>query len=282
MALIRGSMWGDLSGRVGGVVFSRNGIGKIVRQYVKGIDAHSVTQVNNRGLFSNVQGLWRSLSMSNRLSWGTFANSIYVPKHGRVAPKYTGTNAFMGINNYLSLLVSHDYDAFVTFPSSTYNSFPFSSMITSPPAFPFSGNGQTWDGVPLVLSIKDFTLAMPSGVCSLSVSLGGVEQAYAPLFKTPTYNLPFGFAVYISDPLSAGQTTTANKEAYLIGSIKNVVFTSWGVLEDNVQFSWTVPSSYFTNCKKTFLTGTNILVSLYQVGLDAQSAFLGRKLISVS
>ena len=97
MARVLANPFGDMRGKLGGTVFSRNKSGSIIRVYVKNTDRKSDSQIDRRSRFGNVASLWASLAGSLKSNWNQYAESSFAPKRGKKPGSYTGFSAFVSI-----------------------------------------------------------------------------------------------------------------------------------------------------------------------------------------
>jgi len=98
MARILGSLIGELSGKLGGYVFSRNGSGAYIRQYVKPINPNSVAQAAARQLFTNAASSYHALVDFQKANWSDFAKNLYNPLVGPNDGQFSGFNAYVACN----------------------------------------------------------------------------------------------------------------------------------------------------------------------------------------
>ena len=99
MAIIKGSLIGELSGKLGGQVFSRNRSGAYIRQYVIPVNPNTVAQQNARSRFSSAAGGYHTLSDTQKAHWQEYANSIFSPLDEPNNGQFTGFNAWTSLNN---------------------------------------------------------------------------------------------------------------------------------------------------------------------------------------
>lgn len=73
MGLVRAQFFGDVSGKVGGVVFSRNHKQKILRSYVYLNQAATPAQATQRAKFRDAKQAWNGLDGTDRQAWFAYA-----------------------------------------------------------------------------------------------------------------------------------------------------------------------------------------------------------------
>ena len=77
MAVIKlGGMLAAARGKLGGLVFSRNGGGDIIRRYVKPVNPGSVAQLEIRNRLTGLIQAWRALTDAQRLAWNAVKNNF--------------------------------------------------------------------------------------------------------------------------------------------------------------------------------------------------------------
>jgi hypothetical protein len=102
MGKLIGNPFGEIRGKVGGVVFSRNKHGPIVRAYVKPVQANSVAQTNQRARFASLPTVYKSLTQAQKRLWSSYAVNGFIARHTTNKGRFTGQNAFVSINMLLS------------------------------------------------------------------------------------------------------------------------------------------------------------------------------------
>lgn len=282
MAEVTSNLLGQLSGRIGGLVFSKNGSGSYVKEYVVGSDAKSLQQIQSRNRFSVMASHWRLLTQSQKNSWKVYANTLFVAKHPKPSAVYSGYEAFVSLNTILATCFSSNYDGLLIDPACTvlYDLFP--SVNYDPPSSAFSSQIQSNSGSAIQLILNTASFDSSTRVCTFNLLMCPGMQADPILFKTPLSNVPVGYACYFSMPFSGGRTTVNSKEAYLIGTVLHPNITSGWVTSSSLTFSWIIPSDYFSRLKYSFLPTHHIFFTVYAIGLTGESKMIGRLLVTIS
>ena len=78
MAKITMSIAGTASGKMGGLVFSRNKYGQYLRQRVKPVNPRSAKQTAQRSLMAGSSAQWKSLTDLERAAWQALAANVKV------------------------------------------------------------------------------------------------------------------------------------------------------------------------------------------------------------
>lgn len=282
MALINGQFFGDIKGKVGGVVFSRNKAGKIMRQKVKGTDAKSGQQVVQRTRWSNAVSAWAILAGELKSAWGTFANSVFQPKKPKTTVAYTGFQAFTSLNASLGSAKGHDYGAIFT-PTTlvaTFEDFPESCL--TPPIAAFSSMIQSSTGDAISLQLSSFTLDMTHKACVATLGMSPAPQATMPIFANPGTDVAVGFCFYASNIITPGANSTNNYDAFHLGSVNPVASaTGWASASD-FSFSWTIPDEYFNGLKNGLIAGNEVFITAYAVSEFGQQSRIGVIRVTIS
>lgn len=101
MALIvGGSPMGEIRGKLGSSVFSRNKAGQIVRAYAKPTDPSTQAQITARSNFGQAVNAFHSLTPAQKAAWNSFASSYFSSKRrGNLPSVHSGVNAFISLRN---------------------------------------------------------------------------------------------------------------------------------------------------------------------------------------
>lgn len=76
MAIVRGQVFGDVSGKVAGMIFSRNATNKVVRSLSVKTPIKTPARLAVRSVYSDAVHEWRSISFDERLSWNFKASLL--------------------------------------------------------------------------------------------------------------------------------------------------------------------------------------------------------------
>jgi len=99
MAKIIGFTYGELRGKIGGTVFSRNKAGAYARARVTPVNPQTVRQQTARYSFGNNSILFQNLSPETKNCWNTFAQTHFNPLKGNSTGIYSGGNAFVALQS---------------------------------------------------------------------------------------------------------------------------------------------------------------------------------------
>ena len=101
MALVNGNPFGDVRGKLGANVFTRNRHGAVIRAYVKPSQPNSIAQIQQRTRLGNMSAQFRNLTTEQRARWESWARNKYVPRHKINTGNYTAHSAFVGVNSFI-------------------------------------------------------------------------------------------------------------------------------------------------------------------------------------
>ena len=92
------------SGSVGAVTSSRNRSGQYRRQRANPTQPRTAAQINARARLTTASAAWRGLTVANRASWNSFANSFSTVNSLGSTIQLTGHQCFVKVQTVLSLL----------------------------------------------------------------------------------------------------------------------------------------------------------------------------------
>jgi len=203
MARLTGFTLGELRGKMGGLVFSRNKAGAYIRALVTPVNPQTVRQQTARYSFGNNSILFQALSSFQKNCWETFARTHFNPLKGNSTGIYSGGNAFVALrssvnqgNTYNTLPTSAVGPDSYTMTSSGYN------IVTDPPSTPssatiFTDNAQSY---PFLLE----NIAVNSnGRANFDLVLQGVPIASIDTYQNfrNAEGHAFGIGLYMSNNL---------------------------------------------------------------------------------
>ena len=203
MARLTGFTLGELRGKMGGLVFSRNKAGAYIRALVTPVNPQTVRQQTARYRFGNASILFQNLSAAAKDCWEVFARTHFNPLKGNSTGIYSGGNAFVALRQ--STGQGNQYPADVSGVSGVIPlTFEFGQyeLVTEPPATPTSSTIVGSDGIayPINLLINS---VKANGEIVFNLEFEGV-----PIVAPPTFNefvnaegQKFGIGFYFSNNL---------------------------------------------------------------------------------
>lgn len=219
--IIGGSIIGEIRGKLGGNVFSRNKAGQYIRSYAVPTNPNTVAQDRARARFGGASGTYHSMSAAQKAAWGVFAESTFSPKVGVNEGQFSGFNAytslFSAVGNGNDF--THDYDAKVNGSAvATPATFTNFSGSTTPPVYmlqPAVKEQGTGNALTLSLSSASVDAA---GVFDFTINVNGAPSGGADIedFVDPN-DEPFGFLIQMSNALPQKGMFFANENRYALG-----------------------------------------------------------------
>lgn len=222
MALIKGSLIGELSGKLGGQVFSRNRSGAYIRQYVIPVNPNTVAQQAARSRFSSAAGGYHTLTDTQKAHWQEFANTVFSPLDEPNTGQFTGFNAWTSLNNVC--LQANTINSTVTLASDTgaitiSEEEPY--MVTAqPPHYPAQGLFQLENTNPVFVGAEIVNATLNANNFS-----GNVTLQFNSSFTLNNNPLPsgnsiaaffdgrnfFGLSIFISEGVQQQHNYTKKK-----------------------------------------------------------------------
>lgn len=214
---------GDLSGKLGGSVFSRNKAGAYARSWVKPTNANTEAQVRARASFAASISAWHALTDLEKAQWNDFAATRFKPKETTAGVAYSGVNAFTSLRNFVNNANYLVRDATLSNGGSfTPGSF---NLVNVPPSGTFSGNA--------TLTKSGSTLACPliltggafkndgsfTAQLNLAVPITPGPSGDTLDFTDPSSGEEFGIQAYISSSLVQGNQAVNNKFLQSLGAV---------------------------------------------------------------
>jgi len=276
MARVLGNPFGDMRGKLGGTVFSRNKSGAIIRAYVKNTDRKSDSQVDRRSRFGNVASLWSSIPASTKSNWNQYAESYFAPKRGKKPGSYTGFSAFVsieankanfGVNMSLfsmlspsltSVAISYDFSAVGTIPTKSLTAGVYDSVTHNYIKF-----------TSVSCCFRD------SDTAGIKVFLESATTSNVHRFTNATDDNPFSFVLFASEVLSYEGQAIKNPFRYMVA---NGCFTEpkagWAAV-DNIEFDLDLSDAWYKNVNKPN-TGDILQLTLCIFDKDGQIGVVGQ------
>jgi hypothetical protein len=246
--IVGGSMIGELSGKMGGLVFSRNKSGQYIRKYAIPVNPNTGAQLTARASFAGAVGSFHSLDPNEKTLWQNFAQTAFNPKGAINTGQFSGINAYTALNQ----MVIHG-NKFLTSPTLAVNGSP----VTPAPSY----SSLTFSDTPPVFTVQP---NLKDNVTGQAVTYGSIEGGVANdgsfevklnLNPTPTgpatlagfedaVGHPIAYAVYMSEAHVQGGLFYNNPFKYLLGiiptndagpsdlsSVTDITFTASSVID---------------------------------------------------
>jgi hypothetical protein len=242
MARILGNPFGELRGKSGGSVFSRNKGGQIMRVYAKPTNTNSQAQRNQRNNFRAMSGSWNTLTAGQRQMWEQFAKNGFNPLLRTNTGNQSGVNAFKANKNTIAGFGTR----FVTTVWATSaEAGPIAHTITPvafdpiAPVFTVRPNIKDVAGAPCSFDFNT-TVVQASGPVSIKMNLNGVGASGLTQGDLLDENdIPFGFALYMSDSVKSIGSKPKSPVNFCIGNTGLVTFSATDLTDAAwIQIRW--------------------------------------------
>jgi hypothetical protein len=274
MALIKHQLFGDVSGSVGGLTFTRNQAGKTIRARVKPTDAKSGAQIGNRSLFGAAAAQWNTLTDAIRTAWNTFAVTNFSGKTSNPSVRYSGMQAFASSNAVLASLVRALVTPTMSSPGATITLTGPPAAVQNAPTGSFNGNIQASDTSALTLQLDAGTYVASTGALTFRLRMP-VAQAAAPIFQNPGGTVKVYFVVNFSNILKPGQNSVKKLLAYTMLGIGNITVGSGWTSSAVFTLNATVNPAYLSSLKLNFQTGSKFYLTVFAVSDKGQTSRIG-------
>lgn len=284
MARVVGFINAVLSGKLGGTVYANNKGGSYVRQYVKPTNPDTVAQISARGSFTSAVSAWHALSDTEKGQWNSYALNHFAAKNGGTGATYSGFNAFTSLHNAAinANRMSRAVDWTAGASALTITQTLFAPSAT-PPVNDMSNSLQTSGGVTVPLTFSSATFDTDSTGSITFTFL--TPQAAAPVFQDAIGNVPVGYNVYISNPLSQNQQFVQNRFLELLGSIKSPSVSSGWPMSPAASMTATFSSTSDFNIparKNWYTVGEVVEVSVFAVGSTGAMKLMGSQMVTAT
>lgn len=239
--IVGGSAIGELRGKLGNFVFSRNQAGPIVRQYVVPVNHRSNAQMLSRNLLSEASAVWCTLPDEIKEMWNNFAKDpvrytpIYKMNHGGIS----GQNAFVGA--YVAAQKVNAIGLGITTIPAGLTAVQHSLPYIEPPDEPVDG---TISGQPLQIQTVIFAIDETNGQIKAEIELKTITGVTGPFTVIPPGDMlkdghgnPVGFKVLFS-------TTKKDKPNFSKKMVREIGGT--GLLRNDTTDPIDVPTIKFT------------------------------------
>ena len=229
-AKVLNSTIGQLSGKLGGMIFSRNAGGEYVRAGVTGVNPQTQAQLRARNAFASVSTLFRTLSSAEKTAWQEFADNWYSPRQGGNTGQFSAYNAFIALRSTVqqSIRLSADLNLIIDGTPATggvtYD--PFTPMPEMPLALglaPAYASPDEQSHVLSLLSAEVFTEGTGAFVVQVGDGSGTELENMVDI-----YGNNLGFAVYISNGNPSDNMSYANEFSICLGFVKPFSLTTPG------------------------------------------------------
>ncbi len=281
MALIPGQVFGDMSGKLGGSVFSRNKAGKIVRAYVVPTDARSGAQISNRSRFSGAVSQWNTLTDAEKAAWNQFAVSNFSGKKRTISGLYSGYQAFSSCNLQLATANRSLIVPTMSTPAATITVASPPTFNLTAPVVAFNSSIQSSTGAALAQTLTAATFDTATSVLTATFELPSA-QAAAPVWANPSTNLNVNLQLCFSNILRAGANAVSNLIAYTIASCGKITVSSGWTSSASYVLEFDVDPTYLGSLKLAFQTGSRFYVTAFAFSDSGATSRIGSVLVTAT
>jgi len=157
------NVFGEFSGKMGGVVWSRNRGGAYIRKYVTPLNPSSEKQMKQRYVFGINAQRYSVVDDELKPLWNTYANTVFVPLVG--TGKGTGINAFVSLNTTIDV---YNMRRELTSVVPAFPADPLPNVL-QPPGNP-AGGTLYLNGTTIYATIKNFDYSSGSLIITIEFS----------------------------------------------------------------------------------------------------------------
>jgi hypothetical protein len=290
MALILGGgAFGELRGKMGGMVFARNRGGAYVRQFAKPVDPKTIAQLTARGKFGSSSSNYHGLSDSVKTMWNNFASSVFNPKTGtRGVP--SGFNAFVSLLNTINN--AKPFTSFVLTGTAplVVTEIPF-GISDIPPSFALESNFKVTTLGP---GFIPFSLGE---VSNISYTPGSVSSAFSGSFAIDTSGFigsgttsnvisdakdnKFGFKVFMSNPVAQASMFIQNPYLIDLGTIPALALTTPANLSEGLTIDY-VATLASANYQSLPMENQFVQISIFQISSTGMLLKIGSQIVKLT
>jgi len=285
MGRLLGNPYGEIRGKVGGSVFSRNKGGAIMRVYAKPTNTNSQSQRNQRNNFRSMSGSWNALTAVQRQGWESFAKNGFNPLLRTNTGNISGVNAMKanksaiaGVQSrFIASVWATDVEAgplVHTIDDSVFN--PDAPVLTVRP------NIYDTAGVSASMILSDLVI-QASGPVAFRVNWNGLTGSGLTQGALIDENSePFGFALYMSDSVKAIGSKPKSPFNFCIGCTGLVNFTT----DDLTGSAYAAVSWDAINFIPNFVAypqvGSSCLVTLVVIGANGTQSIAASGYVTIT
>lgn len=236
-AKVLNSTFGQLSGKLGGVVFSRNAGGDYVRAGVTGVNPQTQAQLRARNAFASVTTLFRTLTSMQKTLWQEFADNWYSPRSGGNTGQFSAYNAFIALRSTVQqsirLKKSYTLEINQTAVLADTTQITFTPMPETPLAIGLAPAYMDVTTESHALSLMNAQVDI-EGQTRIFLQVGDGTGKELENF-VDEYGNNLGFAVYITNGNPSDNMSYANEFAKCLAFIEPFELTTPGAQLDAVE-----------------------------------------------
>lgn len=288
--IIGGGTFGEMRGKLGSNVFSRNRSGAIIRQYIIPVDVRSTAQLNARASFGSASSSWHSLTSTEKVAWQDFADLGYNPKHATNNGQYSGFQARTALANVVANATRFGHSGqLITFNGSgvvTPTVLPFVARRTPPSdgirnSFQSNVDPGILAELQVTQGLSNCEISAGSATFEVNLSFSQLVDMAAGIPLRDTGGNNIGFAIYGSSPVSQQQNSVRNDDF-----IAFAVFPAFSITAGETDISTiklTGPmATNVADLHKFYKAGDFVRISVYLVSDAGQMMKIGSTMCEVA
>jgi len=285
MGRILGNPYGEIRGKVGGSVFSRNKGGAIMRVYAKPTNANSQSQRNQRNNFRSMSGTWNALTAVQRQMWESFAKNGFNPLLKTNTGNISGVNAMKANKTTCAgTAIRTATFAFKKDGGGSALAHTSAPVAFSPDAPVLSVRPNQYDsaGVSYPFGLSGLVV-QASGPCEVNIDFIGVPGAGITGNDFEDENqIKYGFAFYLSDSVKALGSKPKSIMNFCIGSTGIITWTAGGIATGkSVEIKWDA-----INLIPNFISypqvGSNCLLTVVVIGENGTQSIACSEYVTIT
>lgn len=284
MARVLGNPFGELRGKAGGSVFSRNRAGQFMRVYGKPAQANSDAQTSSRATFGMASQSYSALTTLSRSTYENFALNVYNPLRKTNIGQYTGQQAYIAqkqsVEQSIIQTILCDFEPLGGGTPHPYTDLGFSVGVTAPVQTVQPTVPPATGGVPLPLSFNVNSLTS-IGVMDFDILFGLTGMGIAAGDLRDFNGKPFAIGFYLSDPLKNANSRPKNKWFQFAGNTPVPNFTT-NLPAGTLGLSVPLFQINLTRFKSFLAVDNFVQVTCVQIGNDGTQATVGSQYVQVT
>lgn len=286
MAWIVGNPMGELRGKLGPNIFSRNGHGQYVRNYILPVNPNTIAQATARNSFSNIVNTYKDLTSAQRTAWKNYADTLYQPRSHSHSMQYSGYQAYIALNmaNARSNNLNRNYTIKVDGLAPPYPliKYDWDIGVSDPPLV-----SKTNEIIGLSNSFYPTTLESinikTNAKCNFSLSVPNMGGTTAFSGWVDSNNNKCGYVLYMSNTLKGENYYVRNPLYMCLGFFKAWSWNHPGppyVVFNNLFYF--ADDAFDLGKYKSFPTlGKWVQATLYSIDLSGQLKKVGSKRVQI-
>jgi len=266
----------ELSGKLGGSVYSRNKGGSYVRTWARPTNPRTSAQLGVRSAFADASTAWNQLDDTKKASWNFYAVSYYKPKKGRPGTTYSGFQSFVGLRNSMQQAQRLKRLCTISAPAATATFGQF-MPVKDPPGNLFSGVIKTSTGLPVSLTMRNATMTS-SGVFTAIIDGSVLSGLFPYNFTDVNTNAPVGFVFYGGIP-----NKSQSRDVQLVCSVgPPSVSAGWSTSVSQFTLSAATLDLNTSGRKLWYAVGQKVFITGYALSQSGEFQPIGGILITIT